>query len=111
MNVWAQSPIEHGATAEFKEPAFNAWQEFIEGEKEKAPSELRQMFQSSDSWPLMTKEMAFLSSSIQGIYISLSFAFVVLLLVTLDLIVSIVSLFCIGSILVSFVAMMQMLGW
>ena len=59
----------------------------------------------------MMREKAFVTSAIQGVIISLSFSFIVLLLATRNWIQSLISIFSVSTVIVSIVAIMSMKGW
>ena len=61
------------------------------------------------SW--MRSELEFISSAQTGIILSMLFAFIILNLSTLNILISIFSILCIGLIVLSVVAIMELLGW
>jgi predicted RND superfamily exporter protein len=69
------------------------------------------MIQTSKPWTYMMQERAFVTSALQGIGISISFAFVVLIIATRNIIQSILSIFCVSVVIVSTVAIMNIKGW
>ena len=69
------------------------------------------MFQAADTWPWMTMERAFESSTTQGIYISLAFCFFVLLLATNNILISLASIFAMWGVLASNMTFIALNGW
>jgi predicted RND superfamily exporter protein len=59
----------------------------------------------------MPSEAAFYESAISGIFMSMLFAFIILCIATRNLTQSIISIFCVITIVVSVVAIMVMKGW
>lgn len=60
---------------------------------------------------MMVTEKALVDNAIQGVLISLAFAFVVLVCTTYNIILAIYSVISIGSIVVSVIAIIEMIGW
>lgn len=93
-------------------PYFDKWEEFVATQKAKAPEGMKTLMQTSGfAWAWMPSERAFVTSAIQGIIISMCFAFGVLLLATRNIIQSVLSLLCVTIIIISVVAIMAMKGW
>lgn len=101
MWVGAEATVKQDTIATRKEPIFNQWESFIKAESVKAPAELRQMFQASETWPWMTMERAFEKSTSQGIWISLVFSFLILLVATRNFLISLTSIFVMWGVLAS----------
>lgn len=59
----------------------------------------------------MTMEKSFFDSAKQGVTMSMLFAFFMMLLATCSFIVSLIAILCIASIIITELAMMEMLGW
>ena len=72
----------------------------------KAPPELRSLKQTAEEWNWMPSEVAFYESAVSGIFLSMFFAFVILCIATRNLTQSIISIFCVITIVVSVVAIM-----
>ena len=66
--------------------------------------------QTSSGWLFMVSERAFVSSAIQGIGISLAFAFIMLLVATRNIIIALESILCVAYTVVSVLAIMHMRG-
>jgi predicted RND superfamily exporter protein len=78
----------------------------------KAPPELKSLRQTAGrGWTWMPSEIAFYNSAISGIFLSMFFAFLILCIATRNLTQSVISIFCVCTIVVSVVAIMQMKGW
>lgn len=78
----------------------------------KAPPELKSVKQTAGrGWTWMASEIAFYESAVSGIFLSMFFAFVILCIATRNLTQSVISIFCVITIVVSTVAIMQMKGW
>lgn len=69
-----------------KKPEYDRWEKFVNDYNAKAPKGLNKMIQTSSTWVYMMQERAFVTSALQGIGISLSFAFAVLILATRNII-------------------------
>ena len=59
----------------------------------------------------MPSTQAFVDGAIQGIFIAMLFAFIILLIATQNLTQSIISISCVSGIIISVVAIMQIKGW
>ena len=78
----------------------------------KAPPELKSLHQTAGrGWTWMPSEVAFYESAISGIFMSMFFAFIILCVATRNLTQSIISIFCVITIVVSVVSIMVMKGW
>lgn len=94
-----------------KKPEYDKWQQWVSDFNNKAPKGLNNMIQTSNAWPWMMQERAFVTSAVQGILISISFATVVLIIATRNMIQSFLSIFCVSVVIVSTVAIMNLKGW
>jgi len=59
----------------------------------------------------MASEKEFVRGAVNGIIISISFALVILLISTMNIVITFFSICSIGGIVISVVAVMQMIGW
>ena len=75
-----------------------------------APEEMKSMLQTSMAWPGIPAEEAFVKGAFQGIIASISFSFIILMIVTKNLITSLVSIFCVTVIILSIVTFMHWNG-
>lgn len=62
-------------------------------------------------WAWMASERAFFSSAVQGTIIAACFAFLILLLATKNIILAVISIFCVAIVIISVVAIMSLKGW
>ena len=87
--ISAISVVGKWAPYTIKYPQFMEWQTLVEDFKEdpETPVGMRSGFQTANEmWAWMMTEKAFMSNAIQGILISLSFSFLVLLLYTRNIV-------------------------
>ena len=83
----AQSDVYYRAPANEKLPIFDKWENFVETHRSKAPNGMKSLFQTAGfCWAWMPTEYAFVISASQGIAISITFAFMVLLIATRNII-------------------------
>ena len=94
-----------------KKPEYDRWIQFVDEFNSKAPKGLNKMIIEASTFVYMMQERAFVTSALQGIGISISFAFVVLIIATRNIIQSILSIFCVSMVIVSTVAIMNLNGW
>ena len=59
----------------------------------------------------MVSEVAFVESALQGIAISMSFAFIILIATTKNVILAFFAVYCVGLIVVSVVCIIVLKGW
>ena len=59
----------------------------------------------------MASERALATSAINGIAIAMGFAFIILLIATKNIIISVASIFCVAVVILSVVALMVIQGW
>jgi protein dispatched 1 len=93
-----------------KQPQLDKWQNFVDEQEKSAPATMKGMLQSSDAWPGIPVEKAFVKGAFQGIIASICFSFLVLMIVTRNPITSIVSIFCVTVIILSIVTFMHWNG-
>lgn len=93
-------------------PIYEKWEELIDEVDRDAPEGLKKSYQTAlIGWVFMITEREFGDSAISGTIISLAFAFLVLILVTHNIIISIYSILTIGGIVLSVISVMEMAGW
>lgn len=108
----AKTVVEIYDPSDVKEPEYNKFEKFVKEQREKAPLGLKSLRQSSKfAWAWMPSEKAFVTSAFSGMAIALSFAFVILLIATGNLLLTIISIFCVAAVIVSVVCIMQLQGW
>mmetsp|Transcript_26054 Transcript_26054/g.29829 ORF Transcript_26054/g.29829 Transcript_26054/m.29829 type:complete len:983 (+) Transcript_26054:77-3025(+) len=93
------------------EPRHDDWEDIIDNWSDTAPTGINKPFQTSDFWLWMVSERALVANAIEGIAIAGTISFFVLVISTLNIILSVYATFCIVGIIVSVMAMMYFLGW
>lgn len=68
------------------------------------------MVQGSNAFTFMPSESMFVQNAIQGIIIAVSFAFLIVLVSTGNLIVAIISIICVALVIVSIMAVFMLNG-
>jgi hypothetical protein len=111
MWIGADTTVSDADLAEVKEPVFNQWEMLIQSERALAPIELRQMFQSSPTWPWFTMGPALHQSTYAGVLISFVFCFIILLQATHNIKISCASIFAMTAVWLTNMAVMQLNGW
>ena len=66
---------------------------------------------ADETWTWLNFRGNLINDAFQGVCISLGFAFIVILMTTQNIIVSLISVFSIGSIIVQMMSMINLLGW
>ena len=95
-----------------KKPVYDQWEAYVETFKSIAPTSLHSIKQTSGpTWSFMITEKVFASSALQGIGIAMSFAFIILLLLTRSILLSLFAGICITSVIASVMAIMVLKGW
>jgi hypothetical protein len=80
--------------------------------KKTSPTGINRPFMvAEEKWAWLNYRGNLISDAFQGVFISLSFALIVIFIITLNLIVSTLSVFCIASIIVQMMSMINILGW
>eukprot|EP00828_Plagiopyla_frontata_P010430 TRINITY_DN15562_c0_g1_i6.p1 TRINITY_DN15562_c0_g1~~TRINITY_DN15562_c0_g1_i6.p1 ORF type:complete len:423 (-),score=18.49 TRINITY_DN15562_c0_g1_i6:171-1439(-) len=93
-------------------PIFEKWEEMVEDLNEKSLEGLGKAYQDGGlSWQWMASEKAFIKNAIQGLYLSGTFAFVVLLLFTQNIIITLFCLLSIAGIVCGVLAITKWQGW
>ena len=93
-------------------PLYNDWQDYVASINDDSPTGLDQALQTAGvGWVWMVSERAMLRGAVQGILISITFAFIVLLISTMNILIALYSIFSITAIVVSVVCMMELAGW
>lgn len=95
-----------------KYPIYEDWEQLVKDFNANAPTSLSPIFQSAgDTWCWMMTEKAFFTSAITGLALSMAFAFAVLILSTLNIIVAIIAVITIACVLCTVIGMIQIIGW
>lgn len=93
-------------------PVYNDWDDLKDTYNQGSLAGVNYAFQTAGlHWCMLVTEQEFVIGAYQGIAISLAFAFVVLLLSTMNILTALYSVISIGGIIVSVIALMEMLGW
>jgi predicted RND superfamily exporter protein len=66
---------------------------------------------AGEFWAWIARERGFVKSAKQGVMIALMFSFLILLLATRNIILSFFSIFCVGIVILSEVAIIVSQGW
>ena len=111
MLIRVRGRISKETTYSTKKPEYDNWEEWVESYNSQAPTGLNNMMQTSNQWPNMMQERAFVTSAVQGIIISISFAFIVLMIATNNIIQSVLAIFCVSLVIVSTVSVMFLSGY
>lgn len=93
------------------EPIYEDWLKVEEDVNAGSSNSLKSKMTGGEWFVFMRSEKEFVSTAYTGMIVSLIFAFIVLNLSTLNFIIAIYSIFCIGIIIVSVVAIMEIAGW
>ena len=64
-----------------------------------------------ETWTWLNFRGNLINDAVMGVIISLSFAFIVILLTTQNIIVTIMSVFCIAFIIIQMMSMIHLMGW
>lgn len=93
-------------------PVYEDWEDLKDNYNKASPKGVNNAIQTAGiHWAFLITEKEFVDGAVQGIMISMAFAFAVLLLSTLNIVVSIYAILSIGGIVISAIAIMQMAGW
>lgn len=105
----AKTVVEIYDPSDVKEPEYKKFEKFVKDQIAKAPQGLKTLRQSSKfAWIWMPSEKAFVTSAFSGMAIAMSFSFVILLIATGNLLLTIISIICVASVIVSVVCIMQL---
>jgi len=103
----AESIGDKRAAYEDKNPIYLKWQGFIDDFKKNAPKSLHSGTQTAGVfWCWMESERAFLASATTGMTAAVGFSFVILIFATGNILLSLLSIICVGVVIVSVVAIM-----
>ena len=108
----AQVNVTRRDPGEVKEPIYDEVQEWLDDWKKSAPAELETVLQDTGLiWALIPTEKAFVRSALQGIALAIFFAFTVLLISTGNVVQAVISILCVGVIIISVVCIMVLKEW
>lgn len=93
-------------------PVYEKWEALVQDYNENSPEGVNNAYQTARyQWAFLVTEKEMVNSAVQGIIISLAFAYIVLTLSTLNIVISSYAILCISCIVVSVIAIMQLAGW
>ena len=93
-------------------PVYEGYEALKDSINSESPSSMENGFETGRMrWSWMETERSFISNAVQGMLIALAFAFVILTLSTLNIIIALFSAFSIGAIMISVMAFMELQGW
>ena len=93
-------------------PYYEAWVKTMDDINSESPAGINNGVMTGGRYfTWMRSEKEFLYTAQTGILISMAFSFIILNLSTLNIFISIFSIICIGLIVLSVVAVMELLGW
>jgi len=97
---------------EVSEPIYDDWEALKDTYNEGSPQGINNCFQTGEiHWAFIITQKTFVTGAIQGTFISLLFAFIVLILSTLNIMVATYAITSITCIVISVVALMEIVGW
>lgn len=93
--------------------AFIHWQSWLQGQLRGATPDIgpQSAFQTSDAWRAMDTATTMFRNAVHSTLLSLLLALCVLLLATHNAAVSVLATLCISTVVLVFMAAMQLLGW
>lgn len=91
--------------------SLDPWITYVDDLNEKNPAGMNNCKWAGDAFTWMKTEKTMISSAVQGVIISVIFAFFILVISTMNIIISLFSAVCIALIVVFIVAIMQLNGW
>jgi hypothetical protein len=110
MQISAVTKVDKRDPGEVRAPFLEKWQDYIDtfndDVRTKAPT-LANMKQTCSAWTSIAVEKAFVTSAFQGIAIAMTFSFIILMLVTGNLITSLCSIYCVTIIITSIITFMH----
>lgn len=90
-----------------KEPEYDKFEAFVVQKRGEAPEGLKFIDQVAPlAWAWMPSEKAFVRSALQGMGISIAFAFVILIFATQNIFLAILSILCVIIVILSVVTIM-----
>jgi predicted RND superfamily exporter protein len=93
-------------------PVYEDWEDLKNQYNKNSPSGVNNALQTAEiHWAFLISEKEFVNGAIQGTIIALSFAFAVLLISTLNIVIAIYATLSISGIVVSVIAIMELFGW
>lgn len=112
MQIFSESTGDRRAAYADKHPVYMKWQNYINEYTKTAPESLKSGTQTAGIfWCWMMSERAFLSSAVYGMTCSLVFAFLILLMATRNIVLSLLAILCVSVVVISTVGVMVLKGW
>jgi predicted RND superfamily exporter protein len=108
--IAAKVKVVKWAASSVKQPELDKWQDWVNKQAAIAPPGMRNILQTSDAWIDIPSERAFVRGAFSGILTSIIFSFIVLMVVTRNLLTSLASIFCVTVIIFSIITFMYWNG-
>eukprot|EP00357_Protocruzia_adherens_P001729 CAMPEP_0115016268 /NCGR_PEP_ID=MMETSP0216-20121206/27324_1 /TAXON_ID=223996 /ORGANISM="Protocruzia adherens, Strain Boccale" /LENGTH=978 /DNA_ID=CAMNT_0002386669 /DNA_START=407 /DNA_END=3343 /DNA_ORIENTATION=- len=93
------------------EPRHDAWEDIVDTWAATAPAGINKPYQTSRYWLWMVTERALVKNAVEGIAIAGTISFFVLVISTLNIVLSIYAILCIIGIILSVMSVMFFNGW
>ena len=112
MRIMAVAAAEPGTGYETLYPVYEDWEALKDRYNSNSPNGINNAIQTAmNHWAFLITQQELVRGAISGSAISLSFAFAVLLLSTMNIVTATFSISCIGLIMLSAIATMEIIGW
>ncbi|KAJ5066146.1 sterol-sensing domain [Anaeramoeba ignava] len=111
FSIVANSTLMLSSPASDIRPVYDNMKDFMDKMNSEAPEGMNKAFITSDLWIYMETEEKLVSVALFNIYISLSIAFVVIVLSTGNVLTSFFAIFSIAGIVLTIIAFMVAIGW
>ena len=110
--IRAVTHAEKGEPHKTLNPVYEDWMDLMDNTNKASGSGMNKgTMTAAFDFTWMRSELEFYKTAQTGIIMSMTFAFIILNISTLNVIISIFSITCIALIVISVVAMMELLGW
>jgi len=94
------------------EPVYDKWEALKDTNNKASLDGIKNSYQTAGiHWAYLATEKEFVNGAIQGTFISLTFAFIILIISTLNIVTATYSILSIAGIVISVVSLMEILGW
>ena len=113
MTIGAQSVGKAQSPFPVREPIYLNWDNFLQDwSQNQAPEGLKTLFHTAGHfWAMIEGEKAFFRNAVNGISMSVSFAFLVLIFATMNVVVTLFAVMSVAFVCASVVAVMVFNGW
>jgi hypothetical protein len=109
--VYVKTIIENGDLPRSKKlPVWEMFEAFVKNANDRAPTGMKNLIQTDWIWVFMPTEIMFRINVIQGVCIAIVFSFIVMLIVTRNLLVSSTAIVCVAMVISSTMALMTLNG-